>query len=67
VLLREGASATGEEITAFCAERLATFKVPRHVAFVTEFPMTESGKIQKRSLLQQAEDWVRNRNRGSTH
>jgi acyl-CoA synthetase (AMP-forming)/AMP-acid ligase II len=60
VLLREGGSATGDEITAFCAERLATFKVPRHVAFVMEFPMTESGKIQKRLLVQSAEDLMNN-------
>lgn len=65
VLLREGSSATGEEITAFCETRLASFKVPRHVVFVTEFPMTESGKIQKRPLVQQAEDWIRNRNPAS--
>jgi fatty-acyl-CoA synthase len=58
VLLREGASASGEDVTAYCSERLASFKVPRHVVFVTEFPMTESGKIQKSSLVEQAEHRV---------
>lgn len=64
VLLREAASATEQEIIAHCIERLANFKVPRHVVFVTEFPMTESGKIQKRLLVQQAEAWSSNRNDG---
>ena len=36
-----------EEIRAFCRERLAHFKVPRYVWFVTEFPMTVTGKLQK--------------------
>jgi fatty-acyl-CoA synthase len=34
----------------WCAERLARFKVPKHVRFVSEFPMTASGKIQKYKL-----------------
>ena len=34
----------------WCAERLARFKVPKHIRFVPEFPMTASGKIQKFKL-----------------
>src|SRR5439155_871038 len=41
---------TAEELTAFCADALAKFKVPRYVRFVSEFPMTASGKIQKYKL-----------------
>ena len=40
----------GEELVAFCADALARFKVPRYVRFVSEFPMTASGKIQKYKL-----------------
>src|SRR5262249_32447056 len=36
-----------ESLTEWCGERLARFKVPKHFRFVTEFPMTASGKIQK--------------------
>ena len=41
---------TPEALMAFCADTLARFKVPRYVRFVSEFPMTASGKIQKFKL-----------------
>jgi fatty-acyl-CoA synthase len=37
-----------------CRERIAHYKVPRHVRFVAEFPMTVTGKVQKFKLRQQA-------------
>jgi fatty-acyl-CoA synthase len=40
-------SATEEEIRDFCREQIAYFKIPEHIRFVTEFPATLSGKIQK--------------------
>jgi acyl-CoA synthetase (AMP-forming)/AMP-acid ligase II len=49
VELRAGQTATADELTAFCAERLARFKVPRHVRFVSEWPMSAT-KIQKAPL-----------------
>ncbi len=42
--------ATPEELVAWCADTMARFKVPRYVRFVSEFPMTASGKIQKYKL-----------------
>jgi fatty-acyl-CoA synthase len=39
-----------EELTGWCASTLAKFKVPRYVRFVSAFPMTASGKIQKYKL-----------------
>ena len=39
---------------AHCRGRIASFKIPRHVIFVDEFPMTSSGKIQKAKLREQA-------------
>jgi fatty-acyl-CoA synthase len=45
--LRDGESATEEEIRAYCKGRIAHYKIPRYVKFVTEFPMTVTGKIQK--------------------
>ena len=43
------------ELTAWCAGRLARFKVPRYVRFVPEFPMTASGKVQKYKLREEHE------------
>ncbi|MCX5916598.1 MAG: AMP-binding protein, partial [Deltaproteobacteria bacterium] len=43
--LKEGMSATEEEILAFCKRKIAGFKNPRYVTFVKEFPLTGSGKI----------------------
>jgi fatty-acyl-CoA synthase len=45
----------GEELIAWCAATLAKFKVPRYVRFVSDFPMTASGKIQKFKLREQHE------------
>ena len=47
VKLRPGASASEEEIRAFCRDQIAHYKVPRYIKFVDEFPMTVTGKIQK--------------------
>jgi fatty-acyl-CoA synthase len=44
---------SAEQMMLWCAERLARFKVPKYVRFVTEFPMTASGKIQKFKLREQ--------------
>jgi fatty-acyl-CoA synthase len=47
VRLREGMSATEEEMREFCRGRIAHFKVPRYVRFMESFPLTISGKVQK--------------------
>jgi fatty-acyl-CoA synthase len=47
VRLAPGAEATEEEIKEFCKGQIAYYKIPEHVRFVTEFPATLSGKIQK--------------------
>ena len=51
--LRSGRSVTEEELVAWCRERLARFKVPRHFVF-TEVPKTSTGKIQKFRLREMA-------------
>ena len=47
VRLRSGAVLTVDEVRDYCRGRLAHYKVPRYVLFVTEYPMTVTGKIQK--------------------
>ncbi|HEX4894674.1 MAG TPA: AMP-binding protein [Hyphomicrobiaceae bacterium] len=47
VKLRPGSSLSDADIKAFCQGQIAHYKVPRHVRFVDEFPMTVTGKIQK--------------------
>jgi fatty-acyl-CoA synthase len=47
VKLRPGETMGADELRAFCEGRIAHQKVPRHVRFVTEFPMTVTGKVQK--------------------
>ncbi len=44
---REGAQVTGDELTAWCKGKIATYKIPRHWKFVDSFPMTVTGKVQK--------------------
>jgi len=48
VLLKDGTSATQEEIIEFTKGKLAGYKRPRTVDFVTELPMTPTGKILRR-------------------
>jgi fatty-acyl-CoA synthase len=50
VVCKSGAEVSGEELTGFCAGRLAKFKVPKRVDFVDELPRTPSGKVLKRTL-----------------
>ena len=47
VVLKPGASATEDEIRESARSRLAHFKVPQWVSFVTELPKTATGKIHK--------------------
>jgi long-chain acyl-CoA synthetase len=54
VVLKPGQSATDEEITAFCQERLAKFKCPRQVRFAEGLPKSPIGKILRKELRAQA-------------
>jgi len=56
-------SSTEEEILSYCKGKIANFKIPRYVAFVQEFPMTGSGKIQKFKLKEKAMEEMKRKNR----
>ena len=55
VELKEGREATAEELVAWCRERLAPYKLPRHVVF-GELPKTSTGKVQKFLLREKARE-----------
>jgi fatty-acyl-CoA synthase len=47
VQVNEGATLSADDIKAFCKDQITHFKIPRHIRFVSEYPMTVTGKIQK--------------------
>jgi long-chain acyl-CoA synthetase len=53
VVLKDGETATAEEIIAYCRENLAPYKVPRRVEFRAELPKTLVGKILRRALREE--------------
>ena len=54
VKLKEGQTATPEELQEFCRGQIATVKIPKYWKFVNEYPMTVTGKIQKFLMRQQS-------------
>ena len=50
VIPRGGATVTAENLRAFCQGKIASFKIPRDVVLVTDFPMTTTGKVQRAAL-----------------
>ncbi|MGG4430363.1 AMP-binding protein [Bacillus licheniformis] len=54
IKLKSGASMTADELKEYCKGKIARYKIPRYIAFVEEFPMTASGKVQKFKLREQA-------------
>ncbi len=53
VALREGSTATEEEVIEYCRARLASFKKPESVVFVKELPRNPMGKVLKRVLREE--------------
>ena len=47
IVLKPGEACVEDEIKEFCRDQIAHYKVPRHIRFVDEFPLTVTGKIQK--------------------
>ncbi|MGZ6016668.1 MAG: benzoate-CoA ligase family protein, partial [Phenylobacterium sp.] len=56
VILRAGQTATETELIEFCREGLPSFKRPRKIVFVREYPTTDTGKIRRVGLRQMAND-----------
>jgi fatty-acyl-CoA synthase len=54
VRLEPGRAVTEADVIEYCRGKIASFKIPRRVAFIDDFPMTGSGKIQKVKLRDEA-------------
>lgn len=50
IVLREGMTATAEELMAFCQDKLADFKRPRDIRFLDAIPITAMGKVDKKEI-----------------
>ncbi|MDX5475424.1 MAG: AMP-binding protein [Bacillaceae bacterium] len=61
VILKEGQTATAEEMKQFCEGKISRHKIPRFIEFTDQYPMTASGKIQKFKLREQSAEVVSNR------
>jgi fatty-acyl-CoA synthase len=54
IRLEPGPTVTEPEVIEYCRGKIASYKIPRHVLFVDDFPWTGSGKIQKVRLREEA-------------
>ena len=59
IILKEGATATEEELRQYALSRLAKHKCPRYFSFVKEFPMNAAGKILKYKMRENAVEELR--------
>jgi len=54
IILKEGADLAPEDVIDYCRGQIARYKTPKYVAFIDQFPLTASGKIQKYKLRDMA-------------
>ncbi len=52
IVLKDGAALEPSDVTDFCRGKISRYKIPKYVHFVTGYPMTASGKIQKYKLTE---------------
>jgi fatty-acyl-CoA synthase len=50
---KPGASFSASEVQAYCRERIAGFKIPQHIRFVDQMPISASHKVDRRKLRQE--------------
>ena len=60
IILEEGVDLAPEDVKDYAVTKIARYKVPKHVFFVDEFPLTASGKIQKFKLRENAVEILNN-------
>ena len=54
VKLKDGATATADDLRVFCRDQIARYKIPRYIHFADQFPMTVTGKVQKFKMREEA-------------
>ncbi|MED0667417.1 AMP-binding protein [Bacillus badius] len=54
IILKEGEIASADEIKDYFKDKISRHKIPKHIRFTKEYPMTASGKIQKFKLREQS-------------
>ncbi|MFO7718374.1 MAG: AMP-binding protein [Desulfohalobium sp.] len=54
IIAKPGFELAPEDVRDFCRSQIARYKIPRHITFVSEYPMTASGKVQKYKLREMA-------------
>lgn len=59
IIPQENADIKPEDVRDFCKNKIARYKIPRYIFFVSEYPLTGSGKIQKFKLREIALDLCR--------
>lgn len=60
IILKEGVTATSEEMREYCNGKISKHKIPKYIEFIDAYPMTASGKIQKYLLREKAKKVVKN-------
>jgi long-chain acyl-CoA synthetase len=51
LVVKPGSSLTKKEVTAYCNQKLASFKVPKVIEFADELPKSSTGKVARRLLI----------------
>ena len=52
IKVRAGERLSADEVLGYCEDQIARYKVPRHIRFVDDYPMTVTGKVQKFAMRQ---------------
>jgi len=66
VILKKGADLTEDDIRDYASSRISRYKVPKHVFFVDNYPLTANGKIQKYKLRELAVHLLKKREEGNS-
>lgn len=66
IVPRDGATLTEEEITAYCREKLAAYKVPKEIEFVEDLPKSTIGKVLRRELREIEAKKTKGKTQGAT-
>lgn len=58
IILKSGLSASKEEIFSFCFQKLAKYKIPKHLIFVDDLPKNDAGKIDRKKLKEISNNYL---------